>query len=62
MSFVKDRKQRTVLNRQCSNWGDILAGVPQDSIFGPLFFLVCINDLNVDLKCNVELFADDTSS
>ena len=56
-SFLKDRKQRTVLNGQSSNWGDISAGVPQ----GPLFFLVYINDLAVGLKCNVKLFADDTS-
>ena len=28
-SFLKDRKQRTVLNGQCSNWGDISGGVPQ---------------------------------
>ena len=60
-SFLKDRKQRTVLNGHCSNWGDILAGVPQGSILGPLFFLVYINDLTADLKCNVKLFADDTS-
>ena len=60
-SFLKDRKQRTVLNGQSSNWGDISAGVPQGSILGPLFFLVYINDLTADLKCNVKLFADDTS-
>ena len=60
-SFLKDRKQRTVLNGQASNWGDISAGVPQGSILGPLFFLVYINDLAVGLKCNVKLFADDTS-
>ena len=60
-SFLKDRKQRTVLNGKCSNWGDISAGVPQGSILGPLFFLVYINDLTADLKCNVKLFADDTS-
>ena len=39
-SFLKDRKQRTVLNGQSSNWGDVSAGVPQGSILGPLFFLV----------------------
>ena len=55
-SFLKDRKQRTVLNGQCSNWGDVLAGVPQGSILGPLFFLVYINDLTADLKCHVKLF------
>ena len=60
-SFIKDRKQRTVLNGQNSTWGDISAGVPQGSILGPLFFLVCMNDLAVGLKCNVKLFADDTS-
>ena len=60
-SFLKDRKQRTVLHGKCSNWGDISAGVPQGSILGPLFFLVYINDLTADLKCNVKLFADDTS-
>ena len=60
-SFLKNRKQRTVLNGQSSNWGDISAGVPQGSILGPLFFLVYINDLAVGLKCNVKLFADDTS-
>ena len=60
-SFLKDRKKRTVLNGQSSHWGDISAGVPQGSILGPLFFLVYINDLAVGLKCNVKLFADDTS-
>ena len=59
-SFLKDRKQRTGLNGQCSSWGDISAKVPQGSILGPLFFLVYINDLTEDLRWNVKLFADDT--
>ena len=55
------RKQRTVLNGKSSSWGDISAGVPQGSILGPLFFLIYINDLTENLKCNAKLFADDTS-
>ena len=31
------------------------------SILGPLFFVVYINDLTTNLKCNAKLFADNTS-
>ena len=60
-SFLNDRKQKTALNGQSSNWGDILAGVPHGSILRLLLFLVYTNDLAAGLKCNVKLFADDTS-
>ena len=60
-SFLSNRKQRTVLNGKTSGWGAIEAGVPQGSILGPLFFLIYINDVTDGLKCNVKLFADDTS-
>ena len=33
----------------------------QGSILGALFILIYIKDLTDDLKCNVTLFADDTS-
>ena len=59
--FLRARKQRVVLNGQHSSWSEILAGVPQGSILGPLLFLIYIIDLSDDLKCNPKLFADDTS-
>ena len=59
--FLKERKQRVVLNRQVSTWKNINAGVPQGSILGPLLFLIYINDFTEGLTTNVKLFADDTS-
>ena len=59
-SCLKNRKQRTVLNGKFSVCRDISAGVLHGSILGPLFFLVYINDLTENLKCNVKLLADDT--
>ena len=59
--FLKNRKQRVVLNGQISSWTNVLAGVPQGSIIRPLFFLIYINDLSDDLSSNPKLFADDTS-
>ena len=59
--FLKSRKQRVVLNSQQSSWSDVLAGVSQASMLGPLLFLIYINDLSDGLSCNPKLFADDTS-
>ena len=59
--FLRDRKQRTVLNGQCSSWAYVNVGAPQGSILGPLLFLIYIKDLSDGLKSECKLFADDTS-
>ena len=61
LNFLRNRKQRVVLNGQTSSWADVNAGVPQGSILGPLLFLIYINDLADGLSSNAKLFADDTS-
>ena len=60
-NFLKDRKQRVVLNGQYSTWTNVEAGVAQGSILGPLLFLVYINDLPENLVFNPKLFADEIS-
>ena len=60
-SFLSNRKQRTELNGAVQHVGNVSAGVPQDSILGPLFFLVYVNDITVDLRCDVKFFADNAS-
>ena len=36
--FLRNRKQRVLLNWQGSDWSDVRADVPQGSILGPLLF------------------------
>ena len=59
-NFLKERKQRVVLNGQYTTWTNVKAGVPQGSIFGPSLFLIYINDLPENLVSNPKLFANDT--
>ena len=60
--FLRNRKQRVVLNGQCSSWADVNTGVSQGSILGPQFFLIYIKDLSDSLKSECKLFADVTST
>ena len=61
INYLEDCKQRVVLNGQTSSWRNILAGVPQGSVLGPILFLIYINDLLDGIKSICKTFTDDTS-
>ena len=62
-NYLKDRKQRTKVNGSYSSWKELICGVPQGSILGPLLFNIFINDIFYFLeKANIANYADDNST
>ena len=59
--YFDNRKQRVILDGQCSSWKTILSGIPHGSFSGPLLFLIYINDFPNGLNSIYKVFADETS-
>ena len=58
-NFLKDKKQSVVVDGKQSSLIDVVSGVPQGTVLGPLLILLNINDLPSVVSSKVRLFADD---
>ena len=59
-NFLSHRRQKVVLHNGNSSWENVISGVPQGSILGPILFLLYVNDIPSIVSSTAKMFADDT--
>ena len=59
-SVLSNRTRRVSINGSHSSPGNVISGVPQCSVFGPVLFLLHINDITETIHSSIRRFADDS--
>ena len=47
------------MDGESSDWYDVVSGVPQGSVLGPLLFIIYVNDIPDHINRTSQMFADD---
>ena len=58
--WLRNRKQRVTLEGVESEWENVISGVPQGSVLGPVLFAIYIEDIDEGVCSRMLKFADDT--
>ena len=61
VEFLAGRKQRSVVDGQCSDYRNVISSVPQGSVLGPLLFILYTSDMWSGLENRLVEYTDDAT-
>ena len=59
-NFLVNRKQFIVVENQLSRPSNVISGIPQGTVLGPILALIFLSDIDKDVENIASMFADDT--